>query len=91
MLHCTRCYFCWVRDCAETHAGELFCYKHKKYIIGDALEAAKEGPCAEFREDMEFKRMNYPVGVTPEEFAASRRAEIIEKLKGGKHFESTDT
>lgn len=91
MLQCTRCYFCWVRDCSETHAGELFCYKHTKYIIGDALEAVKGGTCAEFREDIDFQRMDYPVGVTPEEFAVRRRADILKKLKGDEPIESIDT
>lgn len=80
-LMCTRCYFCWVRDCSETHSGELYCYKHGRYIIGKEFERLKTEKCAEFRDDINFTRMDYPVGVTPEEARANRKAAILAALK----------
>lgn len=80
-LMCTRCYFCWVRDCSETHSGELYCYKHGRYIIGNELERIKSEECADYRDDAIFRRLDYPVGVTPEDAEEQRKAELLKKLR----------
>ena len=75
---CLLCFFCRINE-----RDELICCKLGKNLekkLKKQLEQLAER-CQSFRGDASFSRLDYPIGVTPEEQEKARRAAILAALK----------
>lgn len=75
---CLLCFFYRINERDEPICCKLG--KNLKMKIEKQLEQLAER-CQSFRDDASFSRLDYPLGVTPEEARARRKAELLKKLR----------
>ena len=77
------CLFCFYSRPNERK--EVICWKHGRNLdklMKEKLVQIAER-CKDFRDDQNFTRLRYPIGVTPEEEKEKRKAAVLAALKEG--------
>lgn len=76
--YCILCFFYRLND-----RDEAICSKIGKKLTKKSAQQLEQlaSRCKSYREDADFRRLDYPLGVTPEESEELHRADILRALR----------